>query len=67
MTQDIKTTGSDEKAFYYTEECGLALMMHPRTGKRVGLDKDLWTEMVTAIQTESHPGAKPPYADDGRS
>ncbi|MEM7724152.1 MAG: hypothetical protein AAF376_17535 [Pseudomonadota bacterium] len=57
MTQDRKPDTAADKDFYYTEECGLALMVNRRTGQKLGLDKDLWTDVVSAIKTEAHPGA----------
>ncbi len=57
MTQHAKTDPRMQKPFFYTEECGLALMMNARSGKKLGMDKEMWTDVVDAIREDTHPGA----------
>jgi len=57
MTQHANSDRRAQTQFFYTEECGMALMMNARTGKKLGMDKEMWTDMVASIRAETHPGA----------
>ena len=57
MAEHAKPNWWGSKPFFYTEECGMSLMMNARTGKKLGMDKEMWTDVVDAIRDDTHPGA----------
>ena len=61
MSNATKKPGT-EVPFYYAEECGLALMLNRPTGKKICMDKEVWSDIVSSLQAGWQPGARP----DGR-
>ena len=56
MNNDAGEAGKAQKPFLYTEELGLSLMLNRRSGKKLGMDKDMWDDLLSSIEAGDHPG-----------
>ena len=57
-SQPIQTTTTDSDLvieclfqFFYTEECGLALFLNRRTGKKFYMDKECWDDLAHCLNS----------------
>ncbi|MBR9844256.1 MAG: hypothetical protein GYB25_13930 [Rhodobacteraceae bacterium] len=55
MTNDSDAAHEPHKPFLYTEELGLSLMLNQRSGKKLGMDKDMWADLLSSIEAGKHP------------
>lgn len=58
MVEEAKTGAGPDIPFFYTEEVGLALFMHRRTGKQFCIDEPVWKDLVSSIKAGWQPWAK---------
>ena len=63
MSNKTKPRTESEFPFFYTEECGVAVMMNRPTGKKICVEKDVWKDVVSSVKTGwqpwEHHGGKP--------
>jgi hypothetical protein len=55
MSNKTKTRPESEFPFFYTEECGAAVMMNRPTGKKICVEKDVWRDVVYSVKTGWQP------------
>jgi len=56
VKNDSDAANDPHKAFLYTEELGLSLMRNLRSGKKLGMDKEMWGDLLSSIEAGKHPG-----------
>ena len=59
MKNDSDAANDPHKAFLYTEELGLSLMRNLRSGKKLGMDKEMFGDLLSTIEAGKHPAQGP--------
>ena len=55
MSTKAKPNPESDFPFFYTEECGVAVMMNRPTGKKICVEKDVWKDVVSSVKTGWQP------------
>jgi len=50
MASQTPAAQDRQKPFYFAEECSLALLHDPKTGKRICMDGDLFRDMASGFR-----------------
>lgn len=58
MANKADAADDPQKPFLYTEELGLSLMLNRRNGKKLGMDKEMWSDLLSSIEAGEHPAQR---------